>query len=404
MLRRLFNTSPITLLVIVLLQFACGGGDSGPGPVETPQFGTLTGIVRDPAGAAIAAATVSVGTNSTTSSASGNFELRNVAIGNATLTVNAAGFDTYSQAVGVQLGSNTHNVSLVRRTVYDFGEFAAFLPSTLATVRGVFFLMAGSDSDSRAFVRGAAVCWAYQGPGGVCGNDPDYRVRLLALAQKHGLIIFGLKTLDASGQVAPNEQMIAALAGVAEQSGHPEINGAPIILVGSSLGGCRAHAFASARASRVIGFMTAKGACHSTAASPASTVPAYLFIGEEDPVSPTAIVNITDLFLANRAAGANWAVAIDAGSGHEPPQENDMTFGWLDAILTRRLPAGYVQGAPLPVIAEASGWLANRTTKQIASYACYPGDKSTASWLPSEQTARDWQTMVGGSPNVIACP
>lgn len=53
---------------------------------------------------------------------------------------------------------------------------------------------------------------------------------------------------------------------------------------------------------------------------------------------------------------------------------------------------------------ESSGWLGDRDSFSVAGYPCFTGDKSRASWLPSEQTAREWQAMMGTATTVSACP
>lgn len=401
MQRHRYAKSRIIALVITVLLVSCS--ESGPGPVDTPQFGTLVGTVRGPDAQGVAGATVTLGTVSTTTSVNGGFELRNVAVGAGTITVNANGFDSYTQSVTVQAGTNTHDVALVRATFYAHGVVTAFLSPTIATYRGVIYLLAGSTQDSRPFIRGEPLCWASQGPLGICPMIADFRVGLLAMAEKHGLAVFGMKTPPAN-ELAAYDTMIAAMVDISQRSGHPELAAAPVLLVGSSLGGCIAHGFARVYFARAIGFVTAKGSCHIGGPSPASGVPGYLFVSDEDPVSPDAITTITQLFLANRAEGAVWALAIDVGSGHEFPEENSETLTWLDAILTRRLPAGHVPGMALAAVGETTGWLANRTSTEIAPHACFTGDALIASWLPNEQTARGWQAIVGSSGMVSPCP
>jgi hypothetical protein len=79
----------------------------------------------------------------------------------------------------------------------------------------------------------------------------------------------------------------------------------------------------------------------------------------------------------------------------------------MDEVISRRLPATPPPGTPVQLrpITAASGWLGNRTSRAIAEHACYADDKLTASWLPSEQTARNWQAMVSSRTvtTVTAC-
>lgn len=64
---------------------------------------------------------------------------------------------------------------------------------------------------------------------------------------------------------------------------------------------------------------------------------------------------------------------------------------WITAVLRERLsPDG-----PLRVISDASAWLGNNQTGEVAPYGSFPGSKTDASWLPDEATARGWQVARG---------
>jgi hypothetical protein len=79
----------------------------------------------------------------------------------------------------------------------------------------------------------------------------------------------------------------------------------------------------------------------------------------------------------------------------------DLMFDWIDAVLAARLPV--TPGAPLRAMPEAAGWLGDRSSGAISTYACHASNRSWASWLPSQQTALNWQRMAGGSTVVSAC-
>jgi hypothetical protein len=92
--------------------------------------------------------------------------------------------------------------------------------------------------------------------------------------------------------------------------------------------------------------------------------------------------------------------------GHVWVADHGLIFTWASAVLAQRLPPTVTPGAPValrPVI-ESSGWLGNRTSFSVAGYRCFSGDKGTATWLPSERTARDWQSMMGSATTVLVCP
>jgi hypothetical protein len=86
---------------------------------------------------------------------------------------------------------------------------------------------------------------------------------------------------------------------------------------------------------------------------------------------------------------------------HGPILDLDLMFDWIDAVLAARLPA--TAGAPLRAMTETAGWLGNRSTGAISTYACYGSTRSSASWLPSRETALHWQRMAGGTAVARAC-
>jgi hypothetical protein len=149
----------------------------------------------------------------------------------------------------------------------------------------------------------------------------------------------------------------------------------------------------------VAGFVTMKGACHNLGpAAEAAAVPGYFLIGGLD--APYRKENITAVFEAGRAAGAPWAVSVD-GLGHDPMADLNQMFDWIGTVLTARLPA--TAGAPLRAITETAGWLGDRSTGAISTYACYGSSRSSASWLPSQETALHWQRMAQGTVVVSDC-
>ena len=60
-------------------------------------------------------------------------------------------------------------------------------------------------------------------------------------------------------------------------------------------------------------------------------------------------------------------------------------------MLALRLPAA--AGDPLVALDQATGWLGNQTTLDIAPWADYPDDRAAASWLLSESEATSWQVL-----------
>lgn len=221
----------------------------------------------------------------------------------------------------------------------------AFLPAGIAAYKAAIVFLpglrdpaTGNDLDSRALVAGTA-------SGGCsiwCSAAERAQVRSRALKLAGGSVaLVGTTTLVDTP--ASYNTLLQALAAFATQSQHPELAEVPIFFVGHSMGGCTAYGFSRVHGARVAGFLTMKGGCHSPApAAAAAGVPGYFLIGALD--EQYRRENITAVYEAGRSAGAPWTLSIDPYQ-HGPMLDFDLMFGWIDDVLTARLPLG--PGAPL---------------------------------------------------------
>lgn len=388
-----FSTSIPALAIALLTSIsmaACGEKDPG-GLIETA---TVSGFVKSAGGAFIEGASVKVGSASTTTGANGRFELRDLPPGSATIITSAPRFEARSESVSLIAGTNAHDVVLTQQTVFAHQNVLAYLPAEKAVYKAAIVFLPGAGNDSRGLVSGTA-----SGCSIWCSPSVMAEVRSRALALAGGDVAL-IGTTALTDQSASYEALILALTDLGSQSLHPELATIPIFFVGHSAGGCTAYGFSRVYGGRVAGFMTMKDLCHNTGAPAAAiTVPGYFLIGGSD--TPARKENITSVFEAGRAAGAPWALSTDA-LAHEPIADIDLLFDWIDAVLTARLPAS--AGVPLRPITEANGWLGNRSNGAIATYSCYSSTPFGASWLPSQETALNWQRLAGGSAVVSECP
>jgi hypothetical protein len=108
------NTGRCWMVGSLAVIAACGGDGAPTKPIEPPTTATVTGVVREEAtGAPVAGAAVSAENVSTTTDASGQFELRNIPLGSAvTFSVVAAGFDPVSRSHAVLSGVNNITILL----------------------------------------------------------------------------------------------------------------------------------------------------------------------------------------------------------------------------------------------------------------------------------------------------
>jgi dienelactone hydrolase len=371
---------------------------------EEESPGTLSGVVRE-AGTEtpLSDITVQLGNVQTTTDQDGRFAFQEVPVGSMTLQVSMEGFDAYTQRIVVEAGDNSVDISLVRTSYYEFsppsgGNYGLYLPPGVSTYRGVIFLVAPSTRDSRGFASGIP---RVSPPPGLNENVAAVRQRSLLLAEKYGLALMGAQV----ALIGQQSDILPVLDQFAEDTGHPELAQAPLLVMGFSFGGCFAYEFTLGHTERVIGFMTQKGGCHSQQDTGlARLVPGYLFIGETDTFNRAE--EITQLFVENRSQGALWALAIEPGAGHTSVSDYTLLSNWMDTVLQARLPETVSPGASvtLKAIDEASGWLGNRGSSSIAEYACYDEDRLRASWLPSMQIAQDWQAFVSSSSVTTVTP
>ena len=121
-------------------------------------------------------------------------------------------------------------------------------------------------------------------------------------------------------------------------------------------------------------------------------VPTFVALAEMDGLGKNT--ELTTAFESNRAAGALWAIAMEAAAPSDGPSraQQVLTDDWIRVIVERRLPAN--RSDPLREMTESSGWLGNRGTGQAASWATYVADRASASWLPSESAAERWEGLM----------
>ena len=272
-----------------------------------------------------------------------------------------------------------------------------YLPPGVTTYRSVLFFVAPPTVEARGFANGESLINPNPPSAEAFArlNEQATGLRRWALehaADKHGTALLGANLTPPANRQTEAD-IIETLTDIAEQSGHAELAHAPLVLVGMSAGGCLAYDFTRRRSSRVVGFIAQKGGCLVDDAEAARDVPGYLFIGETDLDSNA---NITQAFESNRKEGALWALASEPGAGHVAVRDIDLVTNWIDSVLERRLPESVAAGSPVTLqnLDETAGWLGNRQTFEIADFSQYGGDRLKAAWLPTIQTAQDWQVFV----------
>jgi dienelactone hydrolase len=230
---------------------------------------------------------------------------------------------------------------------------------------------------------------------------------MFEFARTHGLALMGTQLAFADTVPEFYARVLEAIRTVSNLSGRDELASAAIAIHGFALGGCVAYGMAATHPDRVMGFIAEKGGlCLHHDGAPANTVAGYLIYGALDPTVGVES-GIRSAFERNRARGAPWAFGIEWDGGHTLLRNHDLLFNWLSDVVTRRTPDVITPGAPvtLRLLDQATGWLGDLSTFVVAGWSCYTANKNTASWFPSERTAKDWQGMIsrGTTTTIIRC-
>ncbi|MBN2335256.1 hypothetical protein JXL21_06815 [Candidatus Bathyarchaeota archaeon] len=283
---------------------------------------------------------------------------------------------------------------------YDKAEFRLWLPDEPGALKGVLVAVTGSNMDSRSWVTQSG--WRDE------ANKRDLKVRSSYwqdIARRHSLALLGCNFTDrrhedmfieeyANAGNGSGQALLDALVDFAEQSGHSELEAAPLAFWGMSAGGQFNYEFACWKPERTITFVLNKGGIYYTALAPAATrkVPGILFIGEKDSPFRTRIVD--GIFSMNRRADAVWTLVVEPGAVHEVGRSLEFAELYFDEVIPLRLspePCGDLQ--PLKL---GEGYLGSLDTKTYALYDLERAKMGPASWLPTEKTAKAWHAVVTG--------
>jgi len=298
-----------------------------------------------------------------------------------------------SQIVSTRTVSGTvdHDTRPTRREVFELDDFALYVPAEVATARGLILALGGPDT--RAFVTGV--------PTGAPSPELEASLQTLGqelrrLAASHGLAVLGTSQRALPDSSDSDRLLLEAVQTAAAESGRPELAGASVLLYGISGGGPQASSFAARNPERTAGLLlNGPAAVTSVTGGSALLVPTYMLLAELDTIVDNA--ELTKAFDSSRRAGALWGLAVEPQLPHHSlsPAERRVTVNWIRTILELRLPAG--SSEPLREIDAASGWLGDRSTGKATPWATYRGDRESASWLPSQATAEDWESFVAPS-------
>ena len=286
----------------------------------------------------------------------------------------------------------TPDKALTSVEVFEFGDFALYVPAHVAAPRALILALGGPDT--RGFVTGK--------PFGAPLPDAEASLQVLGqefrtMASSCGLAILGKTRTPLANSPASDLFLLNAVATAAAMSDRPELPAAPMLVYGLSAGAPQASGFTARNPERVAGlFLKVPASVSSLTSSAALRVPTFMVQAELDAFVNNAAT--TAAFEGNRHAGALWARAMERGVIHHSLSavQRQVTLNWMRTILSRRLPVR--RARPLREIRETNGWLGNSVTGEAVPWRAYRGDRSLASWLPSRRTTMDWERLVATAP------
>jgi hypothetical protein len=347
-------------------------------------------------GAAVVGAEVRIGDAVARSRANGSFEFIGLTPGPATLRATAAGFENFEIPLTVTASTVAQDVGLTRIQVFEFGDFALYIPETVDVPRALLVALGGPNT--KGFVTGqplGAPIPAVEASLQTLGEE------LRTMASTAGLAMLGYSRAAMPNGAESDQLLRNAIANAAMMSGRPELASVPVLMYGLSGGARQASGFTARNPERVAGlFLKVPAGVESIAEGAALRVPTYMVQAELDVFVNNA--TLTTAFEGNRRAGALWALTREAGVAHHSLSEAQraLTLNWMSTILELRLPATAGSNA-LANLAEASGWLGDRATGDVAAWDAFTGDRRAASWLPSQTTAQEWESFAGVSTSTV---
>jgi dienelactone hydrolase len=285
------------------------------------------------------------------------------------------------------LPAQTFDVSVPPGTNFDTAEFRLWHPEGVEVLKGILVLVPGSNGDGRGEV-----------------EDSTWR----ELAEKHDLALLGVHMTDrrhaqmfiehyVDVKMGSGAALLEAVDKFADESRHPELSYAPLLLWGMSAGGQFNYEFALWKPERVLAFIVNKGGIYysAQASEAAQGVPGFFFIGETDIEFRNDI--IAGIFAINRRAGALWALAVEPGVGHQVAGSKDMAAMFFDELIPLRMPlTSGDERFPLllrPLDPDA-GFIADPKAMAIHPAADAPATTYPTSWLPTEALAAAWKALV----------
>ncbi|MEK0445355.1 MAG: hypothetical protein RLZZ399_676 [Verrucomicrobiota bacterium] len=206
----------------------------------------------------------------------------------------------------------------------------------------------------------------------------------------------------------PRSLLYERLRDFARKTQHPELEHAPLFLYGHSSAVGFSAMFAAGESHRVWGWVAMRAGYTFQIWQPAAAAaPGLVIFGEVDKyfANPHRDETLSIVPMMRKHHQATWTLAVEPQSGHGPGEKTwPLVLSFLKHSFAARVPAdGDTTKAPakLNALAPEKGWLGQNWSPNpgayqslnIAPFADFSGDKTTASWLINAAFASEWQAF-----------
>lgn len=202
-----------------------------------------------------------------------------------------------------------------------------------------------------------------------------------------------------------------SIASFAIQSGHPEINNAPLVMLGQSAGGAPEYYVSKTNSNKVIAWVSGSGSVGRTpvvAPSQVLQIPVLMWAADND---VSGVANAMESFIAtNRPSGLLGSYAVMQGATHtDSIAVYGVGMAFLHEMVLLSYPANQnTLNGPIQLtrLDESSGWLIDSNTIRTVfatttNYSAYSGNKPTAYWVPNANVAYVYRAFAHYNTNIF---
>jgi len=206
-----------------------------------------------------------------------------------------------------------------------------------------------------------------------------------------GANLFGVRGEELGPAIKSGLEMLA------EETGRKEIAQLPMCFVGMSAGGGMSTRLTEAMPGRTI---AAAPVCLEVGPrdEASRSVPLVTIFGERD---GRQMERLLAKLPAERAAGAQWAIAVQWRKRHEFARANNLAMPWFDRVIGYRLGDKRAAGKQpeLATIDNSSGYVGlvsswDQPVAEIMPAKAFSGKAGQTCWFPGAYLAHVWQSFV----------